>query len=218
MVQRGDLIWTVSKGTSIWRDNILLSQAEKAGKANELSGMSMPSPLLPCQLTSQISGKYKVAPGLFDFVQASRLRSILMSAELHKQCSLKLNPLSSLPKTLTLFSHNNLVLEQQPTATLVACRQPGSTHHCLGSHSTTFTHGFTKRWLNACNCRSYIWSDSRIQPPGQERLMPKGKILATINWLSALNLKDLGPLNALHRELKISQTPLIMLKAKRHFK
>lgn len=135
------------KGNSIWRDNILLSQTERAGKANELSDMTMLSPLLPCQLTSQISRKYKVASGLFDSVQAFRLRSILKRAELYKQCSLTLNPLSSLTKTLTLFSHNNLVLEQQPTATLMACKQPGSTHHCLCFHSTAFTRarGFTKK-------------------------------------------------------------------------
>lgn len=36
------------KETSIWRDNALLSQAERAGKANELSGMNMLSPLLCC--------------------------------------------------------------------------------------------------------------------------------------------------------------------------
>lgn len=57
---------------------------------------------LPTHITG-FTGKYKVAAGLFACVQVFRLRSILTRAELYKQCSLKYIPLSSLPKTLTLF-------------------------------------------------------------------------------------------------------------------
>lgn len=96
---------------------------------NELSGMNMLSPLLPCQLTSQFSGKYKVAAGPFAYVQAFRLRSILMRAELYKQCSLKYSPLSSLPKTLTLFS-----LTRQPHA---------------GAAAQGYTGGLETTWIHS---------------------------------------------------------------------
>lgn len=85
-------------GTFIWRENIFFSQGGGAGKANEFSDASMPSPSLPYQLTSQVSAKCKAAAGLFVCVQAFMLRPILMTAEFYKHYSLKYNPLSSLPK------------------------------------------------------------------------------------------------------------------------
>lgn len=109
--------------TFIWRDNIFLHYADGAGKVNKRIGMSMLSPSLPCQLTSQVSEEYKAAAAPLACVQAFRLRAILMIVELYKDYCLKYNPLSSLTKALWLTLSG---LTQQPHVGTAAYSHAGS--------------------------------------------------------------------------------------------
>lgn len=172
----------MGRWTFIWRDNIFLHEADGAGKVNELIGMSMLSPSLPYQLTSQVSEEYKAAAAPFACVQAFRLRAILMIAELYKDFCLKHNPLSSLTKTHTVWSHTTTSCW---SSSLQPCWQLADNVGPLtSSHTTIFTwaHGFTKKWLRACHqTHIYALRDWKAAPPGHYRLMPKGKIPVAIN-------------------------------------